>query len=251
MNRLDTREESGRRSALRIAMGALAVAALSLCAYAGGQTRRAAHPPVATATKPGGTTLTSIRARAASGKPAKKGPSANIGQQIMLAGSGFDDNVSVQFTAFANSTFSILPLKVKAKKVTVAVPAQVVTGPVRLIDPESGTSAPLTLQIVPKIDTLTPDTLAPGARLLVDGTGFTPNTKVTFKGVNAPVSPTVVSPTRIDIVVPATAQTGKIAIVSEGGTSKPVKLTVVGAATPAPEKRPVHGGRHATSRRRS
>jgi hypothetical protein len=233
---------------VRAAAAACLLAGLAVCAYAGGQTRRAPRPAAAPA-KRGGTTLASIRAKATTGRAAKPGPSANVGQQIALLGSGFDNNVSVQFTAFANSTFSVAPLKVKGKRVTIPVPNEVVTGDVRLIDPESGTSDPRVLQIVPKIDTLTPEAAAPGSRLLVDGSGFTHDAMVTFKGVAQPVAPTVVSPTRIDIQIPATAQPGRIQIVTGGGTSRPAKLTVVGAKAPEPKAPPARRPRRASGRR--
>lgn len=149
-----------------------------------------------------------------------------------MSGSGFDDNVSVMFTGFADSTWLVRPLEVANRRVDVGVPAQVVTAPVKLSDPEAGLSNALTLQIVPVIDSLTPSTIAPGARLLIDGSGFARDAKVTFKGVAQPVVPTVVSPTRIDIVVPAGAKTGKVVVMTGGGQSKQAKLTIASAATP-------------------
>ena len=52
-----------------------------------------------------------------------------------------------------------------------------------------------------------------------------------------------VSPTRIDLVVPAGALTGKIFVRTNGGMSKPTKLTIApsaeAAAAPAPKAAPV------------
>lgn len=214
---------SPRRGARRVfkACGvSLALVSLALCAYAGGQARRPG------AAKQTGVSLTAVKARAKSGRAAKSGPSANVGQEIRLVGSGFDENVSVQFTAFANSTFIVRPLKVKNRRVEIAVPAEVITGAVKLIDPESGSSNTMTLQVVPTVTTVTPATVAPGGRLLIDGAGFTRDATVIFKGVEAPVAPTIVSPSRIDIVVPAGAKSGRITVVTPGGRSKPVKLEI-------------------------
>ncbi len=233
MEPVDSHDVTRRKTALRAAFAGLFVVALAACAYAG--SGRSAGGSLAQV-RGGSTTLNKIKAKAMSGKPATRGPSSNIGQQIVLIGSNFDDNVSVEFTAFANSTFSVLPIKIQGKKVTVPVPAEVVTGGVRLLDPDSGNSSALTLQIVPKIDTLTPSEVAPGGRLLIDGSGFSPGTMVVFRGISTPVQPTIVSPTRVDIVVPAGAQTGKMSVVTNGGTSKPVKLVVTGSAE-APEPR--------------
>ena len=220
-----TRSLAGRCSARVLGLSAF-IATLALCAYAGGQAKTGAPE------RPAAVVLNAIKAKASTGRAAKSGPSANIGQRIRLNGTGFDENVSVMFTGFADSTWLVRPLEVKNRRVDVAVPAQVVTGAVKLSDPETGMSNPLTLQIVPKIDTLTPATIAPGARLLIDGSGFARDAKVTFKGVAQPVVPTVVSPTRIDIVVPAGAQTGKLTVSTGGGQSKPMKLTISSAATP-------------------
>lgn len=201
------------RRSLRACATVAAIAALALCAYAGGRPAQ-------------GVSLTRIKASASSGKATGGGPSANIGQRIRLSGTGFDDNVSVQFTAFANSTFLIRPLEVNGKRLDVAVPAEVITGSVVLVDPETGRSNEQTLKIVPTITTLSAETVAPGERLLIDGAGFTRDATVVFKGVADPVAPTIVSPSRIDIVVPAAAKTGKITVVTPGGRSKAVKLTV-------------------------
>jgi hypothetical protein len=221
MNSLPHHDNNGRRRAARAAGAVVAVAAFALCAYAGGQPRPSGAPRQA-----GGVTINAIKAKAKTGRAAKSGPSANVNQPVRITGTGFDDNVSVQFTAFANSTFLVRPTEIKNRRVTVPIPGQVVSGPVLLSDPESGQSNPLRLQIVPVVTTLTPATVAPGARLLIDGTGFTPETKVVFRGVEQPVTPTIVSPTRIDILVPAAARTGKITVVTDGGTSKATKLTV-------------------------
>ena len=202
------------------------VATLAICAYAGGQAKTGAVD------RPAAVVLKNIKAKASTGRAAKSGPSANVGQRIRLNGTGFDGNVSVMFTGFADSTWLVRPLEVRDRRVDVTVPAQVVTNAVRLSDPEAGQSNALTLQIVPTIDTLTPASIAPGARLLIDGNGFARDARVTFRGVAQPVVPTVVSPTRIDVVVPAGAQTGKLTVTTGGGQSKAMKLTIAQAATP-------------------
>jgi hypothetical protein len=227
----------GSRALLEAAATVAIVAAFAFCAYAGGQARRTpaaatptakptAAPAQAVAAQKGGINLKQIKSSADSGKAAKKGPSANVGQEIRILGTGFDDNVAVEFTAFANSTFNIHPLDVKEKKLDVKVPNEVITGGVKLIDPDTGTSNTATLQIVPVIQKLSQETIAPGGQLLIDGTGFTRDSRVEFAGIKEPVVPTIVSPTRIDIVVPAGAKSGRIVVVTPGGRSKPAKLKV-------------------------
>ena len=247
------------KKTLRIAAAAAFASTLVVCAYAGGQSRRptgddkkpvAASARRAPAAKPApaarrargakqtpapkrapapAVKFTAIKSAAKSGKPAKRGPSANVAQPVNLLGAGFEDNVTVEFVTFANSTFTVQPQKVQGKKVTVAVPDIAVTGPVRLVTPDKGKSDPLTLQVVPVITTLSPATASPGTRLLIDGSGFARDAKVAFTGVKEPVAPTVVSPSRIDVVVPPGTKSGAkttVTVVTAGGKSKPAKLTV-------------------------
>lgn len=234
MERLDFDYTRGRGAAFQALAVAAIVGALALCAHAGGQARggqgapRGGAPKIAAAPR-GGVTLKGIQSKAKAGTAARRGPSANVGQEIRLDGTGFDDNVSVEFTAFANSTFLIRPLEAKERRVEAKVPDEVITGAVRLVDPETGASNTLTLQIVPTITRLTPETVAPGGRLLVDGAGFTNDTRVIFNGVETAVAPTIVSPVRIDIVVPPAARSGRITVVTPGGRSKPAQLKVEAA----------------------
>jgi hypothetical protein len=206
--------------ARRAALVTAAVVALAACAYAGAQQPRRAAAP-----RPG-VALQGIAAVAKAGRRAKAGPSANTGQRLRLAGSGFKEAVTVEFMGFAGSAFLINPVKVEAGGILLDVPASAVTGPVRLNDPSAGTSNAVTLQIVPTVTTLAPASASPGGRLLIDGTGFTHDAKVRFAGVAKPVEPRIVSPTRIDIAVPAGARTGPVTVLTSGGTSNPKQLAV-------------------------
>jgi hypothetical protein len=221
-----------------------AIVVLGICAYAGGQTKprlasgtarnaKAAKPATQRdrQVRAADTTqvkLKKIQSSAKSGKAAVRGPSANGGQVIQLAGTGFGEEVSVEFLGFAGSTFNLRPTKVKMGKSTLPVPAETVTGDVRLLDPAAGASNALKLQIVPVISTFTPAEIAPGGRLLIDGTGYSRDTRVFFQGVRDPVAPTIVSPTRIDILVPQGARTGKVSVRTAGGRSAAKKLTIIG-----------------------
>jgi hypothetical protein len=237
--------------------GVLAVAlavAFGVCAYAGGQARSGLAP---SAPKPGSSRIAAqgrqvrpadatqvklkkIESSAKSGRAAVRGPSANSGQVIQIAGSGFGDEVSVEFLGFAGSTFTLRPTKVKMNKLTLSVPPEVVTGDVRLIDPAAGASNAAKLQIVPTIATFTPVEIAPGGRLLIDGSGFGRDTQVYFQGVRDPVVPTIVSPSRIDIVVPQGARSGKVTVRTFGGRSAAKKLVVASIRAGVPRAIPAH-----------
>jgi hypothetical protein len=205
------------------------VIALGACAYAGAQQPRRAG---AAADKPR-VTLKPIATTAKSGRRANAGPSANSGQQMQLAGSGFTEAVSVEFLGFAGSPFLISPVKTdEGRGLSIVVPEAAVTGPVRLVDPTAGSSNEIRLQIVPTITTLSPASVAPGARLLIDGSGFTHNATVRFPGVKKPVPPKIVSPTRIDIVVPPGARTGAVTVLTTGGSSNTKPLAVASNREP-------------------
>jgi hypothetical protein len=208
------------------------VVVLGICAYAGGQAKPSAKPATQRnrQVRAADTTqvkLKKIQSRAKFGTAAMRGPSANSGQIIQLVGIGFGEEVSVEFLGFAGSTFDLRPTKVKMGKITLAVPAETVTGDVRLLDPAAGTSNAMKIQVVPAISTFTPAEVAPGGRLLIDGTGYGRDTQVFFQGVRDPVAPTIVSPTRIDILVPQGARSGKVSVRTAGGRSAAKKLTII------------------------
>lgn len=207
-----------RGSKARPVTAAIVVVLLAGCALAASG-RSAARPQ-------GGVALKKIKASARSGKPAAKGPSANSGQEIELVGSGFGDPLTVEFFGFAGSAFTVNPTLVTSKRVLVTVPAEAMTGPVRIRESAAGPSEPRQLQVVPVVTTVPPGPTAPGSRILIDGTGFAYDSRIYFPGVSAPVAPTIASPTRLDVVVPAGARTGKLTVATVGGRSKPVKIVV-------------------------
>ena len=91
----------------------------------------------------------------------------------------------------------------------------------RLIDPESGTSKPIALQVVPTVATFTPESVKPGDRLLIDGTGFGPDARVAFPGLENPVSPadltaTVYHALGIDPATPIADLLGRVQTVTDG-----------------------------------
>jgi len=211
---------------------ALAIA-FGMCAYAGGRSRSSASSQARQARAADATQvkLKRIQSKAKSGRPAVKGASANSAQEIQIVGTGFGEEVSVEFMGFAGSAFTVRAAHVKMGKITIPVPPETVTGDLRLRDPAAGSSNAAKLQIVPTISTFTPAEIAPGGRLLIDGSGYSHDTQVYFQGVRDPVSPTIVSPSRIDIVVPQGARTGKVSVRTSGGRSMPKKLVVTSAST--------------------
>jgi hypothetical protein len=173
-------------------------------------------------------TLKRLSAKAASGKAASKGPSANSGQVIELVGNGFDPSVTVEFFGFAGSAFVVNPTNVTAKRITVSVPEAAVTGPVRVLNGSGGATSSLNLQVVPVVTAL-PDSTREGAQLLIDGKGFSYHTQVFLPGVAGPITPAIASPIKLDLIVPSGIRSGKLTVVTSGGRSKAVRLNVVTA----------------------
>ena len=197
--------------------------------------------PVVVSTAAGGTSnalllrnpvLTGITSVASRGTPANPAqPSANMGQNIVLAGSDFGNTTLAMLPVFDGSGGTV-PATVggvantAGTSLTVMVPAffGASSGTVTVQDgwTRLGTgSAPL--QIVPTVDTVT-GSLAPGSVLTMIGGGFIPSaTQVQLAGIAPSVVPNGVfsGGTELTVVVPAGVDlSGGITVVTSGGTSR-------------------------------
>jgi hypothetical protein len=102
--------------------------------------------------------------------------------------------------------------------VTVVVPADAGTGPLAVVT-AAGTSPPSTtvLKVVPKLTGFLPGSGSVGSSVVLSGTGLTNVTAVRF-GTKAAAF-TADSAAQITATVPAGAVTGKITVVTAGGTA--------------------------------
>lgn len=80
----------------------------------------------------------------------------------------------------------------------------------------------------PAISSFTPTSGVEGNQITINGNNFTGAGTVQFNGVNATFN--VVSATQVTAIVPANATTGKIKIVSSGGTSESTSSFMIGNA---------------------
>jgi large repetitive protein len=155
----------------------------------------------------------------------------------------------IQFTGtggFVNATFAV----VSPTQLTVTVPAGAATGPVRLVQGAYVRSTGSAFTVVsvpppqlPAIGAFSPNAGVPGAVLAVDGTNLnrdasgaawsgTPPYSVQFQSGAAFINAafTVVSPTRLNVTVPAGAGSGALRLVQGAYTS-----VTPGSYTPLPQ----------------
>jgi hypothetical protein len=170
--------------------------------------------------------LDSIKATATNGTPAAGGPSANVGQTIQFKGAGIQEG-NASFTGY-NGTPVTSPLtKVKpGKKGKTVVPQLAVTGPAMVVPNQGDATNALQLQIVPTINPLSPNVIAVGSQITINGTGFAPDAKVRFPGVATPTTPDDVDQDSAVVTVPAGIQKGKLTVTTTGGMSNTIKIKV-------------------------
>lgn len=151
------------------------------------------------------------------------------GTSVVITGTNFTGATAVRFGG-TNATFTVN----SSTQITATVPAGAATGAISVTTP-SGTatsSSSFTVtQGAPAITSFTPESGCVGSSVTLTGTGFTGTTSVTFNGVSAP-SFTVQSDTRINVVVPVGATTGKIAVTDATGTGTSATNFTVSTACP-------------------
>ncbi|WP_404710694.1 Ig-like domain-containing protein [Sphingomonas sp. MMS24-J13] len=188
----------------------------------------------------GATSLTGITATAASGTPAKSGvASANTGQTITLTGTGLTANDQVVFEysdgSLNQTTLQVASVTSDGKSLTVVVPANAVTGTVRLAREQAG----LFLQVVPTLSDVATNGLSTyvGNTLTLTGTGFEYGAQSAHIG-GATLSPQngyyyYYGTTQMVVTVPNGAATGPISVTTAGGTSAVFQRTFTGLTAAA------------------
>jgi hypothetical protein len=134
------------------------------------------------------------------------------GAQVGILGQGFSKASVVKFGGVAatktvpgGSTF-----------ILATVPAGALTGTVTVTTGTNVLSTLASYKVAPTVTSFTPTSGPVGTKVTITGTGLEQTTKVTFNNVSA--SFTVTSDTQITATVPTGATTGKIAVVTKGGT---------------------------------
>jgi len=203
--------------------------------------------------------ITRLTARAASGRPTDDGiASANLGQEVTVVGRNLTPNVRVLVpamtaagTPFTSNAFFFTPISADGTtaKFTAydASGAFITTGPVRLADGLTGliSGEAATLQIVPRLTRAEVDFFTPGELVRVTGQSFAEGATemVFFAGRDAfgidqftsvRVGDVTGSNDTFQVLIPATAVPGPVAVRTSGGFTLPVDLSIGGVSASLP-----------------
>lgn len=142
---------------------------------------------------------------------------------VTIFGENFESASSVQFNG-VEAPFQI----VGATQITALVPFGATNGPIRVAS-LAGVATTLENFTVtgpaPIIDSFSPEVVAPGETVVIEGANFIGVTGVQFNGLAANFSATAA--TQIRATVPASATTGPIRVVSAQGTANSTNALVV------------------------
>jgi len=143
-----------------------------------------------------------------------KGP---ILSTVTITGSHFTRASSVSIGGSPSPSYKI----VSDTKITAVVPYSAVNGNVYVGNAGGTGGAPTAFTVtwpVPKISSFTPSHGPGGTTVTITGTGIIGATSITFNGVPVSGLVTYLSATKLTVLVPGGATTGKIAITTPGGT---------------------------------
>ena len=146
--------------------------------------------------------------------------SGKVGNRISIFGQGFTGSTAVYFSG-TSASFSIL----SDTYITADVPARAETGFVTLTTPGGTLTGNKKFRVTPQITSFSPPSGSVGTPVTITGQSLTQATKVTFGGV--PATFTVDSDQQVTATVPTGAVTGRISIVTPGGTAASTKSFTV------------------------
>jgi IPT/TIG domain len=138
---------------------------------------------------------------------------AAVGATVTINGNAFGGATDVLFNGVATLPATVLPAKI-----TVPVPADASTGKLTVVTAAGAGQSLGTFKVLPKLTSFTPSSGVVGTSVTISGTGFTDVTAVKFNG-HAASTYTRDSSTQITAMVPLGATTGKISVVTAGGTA--------------------------------
>jgi hypothetical protein len=147
--------------------------------------------------------------------------SAAVGATVTVNGNAFGGATDVLFNGIA-----AVPATVLATKITVPVPADASTGKLAVVTGAGSGQSAATFKVLPKLTSFSPGSGVVGTSVTITGTGFTDVTTVKFNG-HAASTYTRDSSTQITAMVPLGATTGKISVVTAGGTTTSLTSFVV------------------------
>jgi uncharacterized repeat protein (TIGR03803 family) len=134
--------------------------------------------------------------------------------KVEILGQGFSKASVVEFGGVAASTIAVTG----STYISATVPAGALTGAVTVTTGTTTLTSPQTFNVLPTITSFTPPSGPVGTTVTIAGTGLAQTTAVTFDKIPATSIPTK-SDTRVTVVVPSGAKTGKLAITTNGGSA--------------------------------
>jgi uncharacterized repeat protein (TIGR03803 family) len=138
--------------------------------------------------------------------------SAKEGTVIEMLGQNFKTATAVMFGT-SSATFTAT----SNTYLTATVPPDATTASIEVMEPSGNLLTPLKFKVSPIVTSFSPSSGPVGTVVTVNGTGLVQATAVKFGGIAATVF-TVNSDVKITATVPAGAITGKIQVVTPGGT---------------------------------
>jgi subtilisin-like proprotein convertase family protein len=162
---------------------------------------------------------------------------AAIGATLTLNGTKLGETTAVRFNG-VNANFTV----VSPTQLTVIVPPGATTGPILVVTPGGSVTSATAFQVLPgpALTGFEPGRGSAGTRVLLTGANLTGTTAVAFAGVNATF--TVLSPTEVEAIVPATATTGRITLTTPTGTTTSSGSFTITAAPVLASFHPTSGG---------
>lgn len=158
--------------------------------------------------------------------------SGAVGSSVTVNGTGFIGTSSVRFNGTSASFTVILPA---GTQINATVPPGATTGPIAVSGPNGAATTGSIFTVtagVPHITGLNPTSGAIGSSVSINGSGFFSVSAVRFNGVGAGFTVNGAG-TQINATVPAGATTGKVTVVTPGGTAQSAgNFTVLGAGAP-------------------
>jgi hypothetical protein len=136
-----------------------------------------------------------------------------VGKSVGILGQGFSTATGVKFGT-GPARFTI----VSDTYMTATVAAGATTGNVTVLEPGGNLVTPQVFKVTPQASSFSPTSGPVGTQVVITGMSLTQATSVSFGGVKA-TSFTVNSDTQVTATVPTGAKTGKISIVTKGGSA--------------------------------
>jgi uncharacterized repeat protein (TIGR03803 family) len=148
-------------------------------------------------------------------------PLGTVGSALGIFGTNLTTAKSVSFGGTATTAINVI----SDTFMTATVPPGALTGIVSVTEASGSVNSVISFHVVPSIKAFSPTSGSPGTAVTIRGTGLTQTTKVTFGGVAATFA--VTSDSQLTADVPTAAVSGKIEVLTKGGTVLSPKVFTV------------------------